>query len=93
MQTDDREAFAAACAAQVHAQGSDERVRAATHEWMVATQPNQYSYHFSWLGLPVIQYPPDIVAVQELIWKIKPDLIIETGIDIIYLYFGPCSRS
>ncbi len=80
MQTDDREAFAAVCADQVHAQGSDERVRAATHEWMVATQPHQYSYHFSWIGLPVIQYPPDIVAVQVLIWKVKPDLCIETGI-------------
>ncbi len=80
METDDREAFTASCTEQIRAQGSDERVRAATHEWMVATQPHQYSYHFSWLGLPVIQYPPDIVAVQELIWKIKPDLIIETGI-------------
>lgn len=42
--------------------------------------PYRYSYMFSWLGLPIIQMPPDIVALQELIWKIKPDLIIETGI-------------
>lgn len=40
----------------------------------------KYSYNFSYLGRPIIQYPQDIVAVQELIWKIKPDLIIETGI-------------
>lgn len=40
----------------------------------------KYSYHFEWLGRPIIQYPQDIVAVQELIWKVKPDLIIETGI-------------
>ncbi len=80
MQTDDRDAFAAACAEQIHAQGTDNRVRAASCEWMLATLPHQYSYHFSWLGLPVIQYPPDIVAVQELIWKVQPDLIIETGI-------------
>ncbi|SOC16724.1 cephalosporin hydroxylase family protein [Thalassospira xiamenensis] len=40
----------------------------------------KYSYNFSWMGRPIIQYPQDIVAVQELIWKIKPDLIIETGI-------------
>ncbi len=80
MLNDDRDAFATACAEQVLAQGSDARVRAATHEWMIATQPHQYSYHFSWLGLPVIQYPPDIVAMQELIWEVKPDLIIETGI-------------
>ena len=40
----------------------------------------KYSYNFKWLGRPIIQYPQDIVAMQELIWKIKPDLIIETGI-------------
>jgi len=40
----------------------------------------KYSYHFSVLGRPIIQYPQDIVAMQELIWEIKPDLIIETGI-------------
>jgi cephalosporin hydroxylase len=39
-----------------------------------------YSYNFDWLGRPIIQYPQDIVALQELIWQIKPDLIIETGI-------------
>jgi cephalosporin hydroxylase len=40
----------------------------------------QYSYNFSWLGRPIIQYPQDILAMQELIWSVKPDLIIETGI-------------
>ena len=40
----------------------------------------KYSYNFSWLGRPIIQYPQDIVAMQELIWSTKPDLIIETGI-------------
>lgn len=40
----------------------------------------KYSYNFHWLGRPIIQYPQDIVAVQELIWKVKPDLIIETGV-------------
>jgi cephalosporin hydroxylase len=40
----------------------------------------KYSYNFSWLDRPIIQYPQDIVAMQELIWSIKPDLIIETGI-------------
>ncbi|MDF1644106.1 MAG: cephalosporin hydroxylase family protein [Pseudomonadales bacterium] len=41
---------------------------------------HKYSYNFSWQGRPIIQYPQDIVAMQELIWEIKPDLIIETGI-------------
>ena len=45
-----------------------------------ASAEQQYSYNFFWMGRPIIQYPQDIVAVQELIWKIKPDLIVETGI-------------
>lgn len=40
----------------------------------------QYSYNFFWLGRPIIQYPQDMVAMQELIWQVKPDLIVETGI-------------
>jgi len=40
----------------------------------------QYSYNFHWMGRPIIQYPQDIVAMQELIWDIRPDLIIEMGI-------------
>ncbi len=45
----------------------------------VATQ-HGYSYNFSWLGVPIIQHPEDIVVVQELIWFAQPDLVIETGI-------------
>ena len=44
-----------------------------------STQP-KYSYNFSWMGRPVIQYPQDMIAMQEIIWEVKPDLIIETGI-------------
>ncbi len=40
----------------------------------------KYTYNFDWLGLPIIQFPQDIIAVQEIIWKTKPDIIIETGI-------------
>ena len=40
----------------------------------------KYSYNFFWQGRPIIQYPQDIVALQELIWQVKPDLIIEAGI-------------
>jgi cephalosporin hydroxylase len=40
----------------------------------------KYSYNFKWMGRPIIQYPQDIIAVQELVWEIKPDLIIETGV-------------
>lgn len=52
----------------------------AGQQFMLASTLPKYSYNFSWLNRPIIQYPQDIVAVQELIWQIKPDLIIETGI-------------
>lgn len=48
--------------------------------FMRASAPPKYSYNFAWQGRPIIQYPQDMVAMQELIWSIKPDLIIETGI-------------
>jgi len=41
---------------------------------------HRYSYNFSWLGQPIIQFPQDIIAIQEIIWSVKPDLIIETGV-------------
>ena len=40
----------------------------------------RYSYNFKWLGRPIIQYPQDMIAAQEVIWEVKPDLIVETGI-------------
>lgn len=49
-------------------------------DWIEHSVRHRYSYNFRWLGRPIIQYPQDIVAVQEIIWSVKPDLIIETGI-------------
>lgn len=40
----------------------------------------QYSYNFRWMGRPIIQYPQDMIAMQEILWDVRPDLIIETGI-------------
>jgi len=51
-----------------------------TYDWMFADNMKHYSYHFEWLGRPIIQYPQDIVQFQEIVWRTKPDLIIETGI-------------
>jgi len=51
-----------------------------SQEWFDASLKYEYPYHFTWLGRPIIQYPQDIIIIQELIWKIKPDLVIETGI-------------
>ncbi|OEC54054.1 MULTISPECIES: cephalosporin hydroxylase family protein [unclassified Aeromonas] len=51
-----------------------------TSRWMSLSCEKKYSYHFRWAGRPIIQYPQDIVAMQEIIFNVKPDLIIETGI-------------
>jgi cephalosporin hydroxylase len=52
----------------------------AANEFMRSSVRPKYSYNFEWQGRPIIQYPQDIVAMQEIIWEVKPDLIIETGI-------------
>ncbi|MBM4009030.1 MAG: cephalosporin hydroxylase [Planctomycetes bacterium] len=62
------------------ANGASETLAAATRQWMEESIRARYSYCFRWLGRPVIQYPQDMAAMQELIWAVRPDLIIETGI-------------
>ena len=64
----------------INSLGVDRALHALSLEWMIKSAPNKYSYNFSMLGRPIIQYPQDMLAMQELIWQIKPDLIIETGI-------------
>ena len=59
---------------------ADDGLKNKTIEWFCDTAKYKYSYNFEWQGRPIIQYPQDMMAMQELIWKIKPDLIIETGI-------------
>ncbi|UZT76647.1 cephalosporin hydroxylase family protein [Ectopseudomonas chengduensis] len=58
----------------------DRSLRDVAGEFMLASIQPKYSYNFNWLGRPIIQYPQDMVAMQELIWAVRPDLIIETGI-------------
>lgn len=58
----------------------DKTFKKLSRNWFNNSFKYEYSYHFTWLGLPIIQFPQDIVAMQEIIWKVKPDLIIETGI-------------
>ena len=74
------EKFRAESNSEILAQGADSGFRSATGEWMTRSISAKYSYHFSWLGRPVIQYPQDLVAMQEIIHSVQPDLIIETGI-------------
>ena len=74
------EQFKQECVLEIDAMGRDSSMIAATRDWVNRANAQKYSYHFEWLGRPIIQYPQDIVAMQELIWDIRPDLIIETGI-------------
>lgn len=74
------EQFKNECAEEIRAQGHSETMLTASKNWMISATEYRYSYHFSFLGRPIIQYPQDMVAMQELIWAVKPDLIIETGI-------------
>lgn len=60
--------------------GQDRKLRESAIKLIADSQKYEYSYHFSWLGRPVIQFPQDIITMQEIIWEVKPDLIIETGI-------------
>lgn len=66
--------------ARVEAIGQNEELKSCANDFMKASLIPKYSYNFSWLGRPIIQYPQDIIAMQEIIWEVKPDLIIETGI-------------
>jgi cephalosporin hydroxylase len=58
----------------------NEPLRRSAAQFMVASIAPRYSYNFQWQGRPIIQYPQDMVAMQELIWSVRPDLVIETGI-------------
>ena len=49
-------------------------------EWMQKAVDNKFSYQFDWMGVPIIQMPEDLVMFQEIVWKTRPDLIIETGV-------------
>lgn len=66
--------------AAIEAMAADTRLGEVTQEWFEASYRHEYSYHFRWMGLPIIQYPQDIVALQEIVWELRPDAIVETGI-------------
>lgn len=66
--------------AQIASNGQNRALRDAAAHFLELSIPARYSYNFAWAGRPIIQYPQDIVALQELVWRVRPDLIIETGI-------------
>jgi cephalosporin hydroxylase len=60
--------------------GHDNEFRAMSNAWRAAALEKKYMNNFSWLGRPMIQLPTDAMAMQEIIWAVKPELIIETGV-------------
>jgi cephalosporin hydroxylase len=66
--------------ARVAAMNENAALKDSAMEMLRASAGAEYSYNFHWMDRPIIQYPQDIVAMQELIWDIRPDLIIEMGI-------------
>ncbi len=72
--------FADEVTARIAALSQNTPLRTAAGAFMKSSADALYSYNFGWLGRPIIQYPQDIVGMQEIIWSVKPDLIIETGV-------------
>jgi cephalosporin hydroxylase len=60
--------------------GDDRELRQKSLDWMLCADKYKYTYNYSWMGRPIIKYPNDILVLQEIIWRIKPDYIVETGI-------------
>jgi cephalosporin hydroxylase len=65
---------------RIRQNGINKDLQKSASDFNIESNRAQYSYNFSWMGRPIIQYPQDMIAMQEIIWEIKPDLIIETGI-------------
>ena len=74
------EQFRDECRDEIALQGTDARLRDLSRAWLNASARTKYSYHFEWMGRPIIQYPQDMLAMQEIIWRVKPEIIVETGI-------------
>ena len=72
--------FAAEVAGNIEALKADSELQEMSRTWLQMAGKHRYSYNFSWLGRPIIQHPTDMLALQEIIWNVRPNLIIETGI-------------
>jgi len=75
-----KEHFELDCKKRIDAMSKDSEFTELSKRWAVKSQAYKYNQHFRWLGRPIIQFPQDVVAMQEIIWKVKPDVIVETGI-------------
>jgi cephalosporin hydroxylase len=76
----DADDFEARNRAFIDRMAGDSGLRERSREWLIESARYEYSHHFTWLGRPIIQFPPDIIALQEIIWRVKPSVVVETGI-------------
>lgn len=74
------EDFKAERESRILGQSTDSTFQKSSREWFSLANKHNYSYNFEWQGRPIIQYPQDIIALQEVVFEVKPDIIIETGI-------------
>ena len=77
---DDRATFDAGNRANAAAMAADTDLTTRATDLVADADRYGYSYQWTWLGIPIIQMPPDIVAMQEIIWATRPQIVIETGI-------------
>ena len=80
MSIDDRDDFANKSRLFAKAMGQDNGLYNLSDELLVAADKYRYAYLWTWMGVPIIQMPPDIIATQEVIWNAKPDVIVETAV-------------
>ncbi len=74
------ESFHAEVHENIKGLGEDQDLQALSRIWVREIAPHKWAYNFSWLGRPAIQFPNDAWGLQEIVWNVRPDLIIETGI-------------
>lgn len=77
---DDRAEFEATNRANAEKMAADTGLMSRATDLVVDADRYGYSYQWTWLGLPIIQMPPDVLAIQEAIWATRPQMVIETGI-------------
>lgn len=73
-------AFRAEVASNLDGLQADRDLHALSRVWVREVSPHKYAYNFTWMGRPIIQFPQDMIAMQEIIWATRPDLVIEAGV-------------
>jgi cephalosporin hydroxylase len=75
-----REEFDRDVQRQIEGLKTDRDLQALSRVWLREVTPHKYAYNFSWMGRPIIQFPQDMMAMQEIVWEVRPEVIVETGI-------------